>query len=388
MQNIVINPNSGSEVVINRYVNTTPAPNPVWDRPPSWLPMPNITGVEDLIAILYPVDDASFNTITTPAITGNYIVDWGDGNVENFASGTSATHSYVFANMPQGSQTPLGYRQALVTITPQAGNSLTSMEAFQSQSCLDFVASGTNLLINSINTNPRLEHMKLLCKVSGTTAGNTAVVLIELAPNVFSTKATLASQFSTNYSMVYVDYFDTGSISNFSNTFNNCSSLKSLPNINFNNATDMRNCFSGCRSLQSLPNIQLLNVVSFFNNPFATTSNLEKINITGQISNMNGLFSVSRKLTTFPALDMSVCVAMAETLASFSCKRFLGFGMRNSFSLAYSSLGRTELVEVFTNLGNANTGATLDITFCPGTASLTNDDKLIATNKGWTLTTV
>jgi hypothetical protein len=386
MQNIVINPNSGSEVVINRYVDNTPAPNPVWDRPASWLPMPNITGVEDLIAILYPVDNASFNTITLPAITGNYIVDWGDGNVENFASGLGATHSYVFANMPQGSQTPFGYRQALVTITPQAGSSLTSMAQFSSQLCLDFIASGTNLILTSVIANGRLEHMKLLCRVSGNLGANQAVVSIELSPNVFSTKADLVDLFRFNYNMASVDYFDTVGITNFSGIFSDCRALRSLPNINFNAATNMQNSFFACGTLKNIPNIQFSNVINLSLTTFTNCFNLEQLNITGQISNIVALSS--NKITTYPAIDMSQCVALANQLAPTSLKRVLAYGMRNSFRLDFRSLGRTELVEVFNNLGNANSGATLNIRSCPGTASLTDDDKLIATNKGWTLQTV
>ena len=167
MQNIVINPNSGAELVISEYIAPPPAPNPYWNRPASWLTMPTITGSEDLIAILFPVDNTSYNTITIPAITANFIVDWGDGVVENFSSGTSPTHSYVFANIPQSSQTPLGYRQALVKITPQAGNSLTSMANLSGSSCLDVVASGPNLIMVGIGGCNRMEHMKLLCRVSG-----------------------------------------------------------------------------------------------------------------------------------------------------------------------------------------------------------------------------
>jgi len=48
-------------------------------------------------------------------------------------------------------------------------------------------------------------------------------------------------------------------------------------------------------------------------------------------------------------------------------------------------LFRDAILEIFNNLASGVSGKTLTLTGNPGLASLTADDKLIATNKGWTL---
>ena len=49
-------------------------------------------------------------------------------------------------------------------------------------------------------------------------------------------------------------------------------------------------------------------------------------------------------------------------------------------------LGRTELVEIFNNLGTASGAQTIVITNCLGAAALTAPERAIATGKGWTIT--
>ena len=57
-------------------------------------------------------------------------------------------------------------------------------------------------------------------------------------------------------------------------------------------------------------------------------------------------------------------------------------------NVSYTGLNRNALVELFNSLPTVSNGQTIDITGCTGTSSLTNDDKAIATNKGWTITGV
>jgi hypothetical protein len=407
MQDHIINTNCESEVSISRYEPPAPAAQ-VWDRPSYLLPMPVITGVETIIAILVEIDNASYNTITIPAIAGNYIVDWGDSVVENYASGTSASHSYSFAAISQATETPQGYRQALISITPQAGSDLTSFASITTAhrifySALDIVASGPNLVFNNI-TSRKLLHVKLLCKVNGIfkgivnanniTEGNTAIVAIELDFNSFSNRADLFQMFQACVELKYVSPFATTGITNFSNIFNNCWSIVDIPNINFNNATNLNSAFTNCYELQSIPTIALsspCSISSSFNNCFS----LAKINMSGQVtySIPSQQFSQTHSLNEIPALDFSTITINGVVFGGVNLKRFLPTGMTRTFTIgdgtvsaAYpNSLGRQELVEVFNNLGTANSGATLTIKGSVGVGDLTNNDKLIATNKGWTL---
>jgi hypothetical protein len=409
MQDHIINTNCESEVSISRYEPPAPAAQ-VWDRPSYLLPMPVITGVETIIAILVAIDDASYNTITIPAIAGNYIVDWGDSVVENYASGTSASHSYSFAAISQATETPQGYRQALISITPQAGSDLTSFGSITTAhrifySALDIVASGPNLAFNNI-TSRKLLHVKLLCKVNGLfrgtintnniTEGNTAIEAIELDFNSFSNRADLAQMFQACFQLKYVSPFATTGITSFSSIFSNCWSIVNIPNINLNNATNLNNAFLNCYNLQYIPVIALSSSCAI-SNAFNNCYSLAKINMSGQVTYVVPTFQFSQtySLNEIPALDFSTITTSGITFGIGNLKRFLPTGMTRTFTIgdgtlptAPNSLGRQELVDVFNNLGTAFSEATLTIKGSVGVGDLTNDDKLIATNKGWTLVLV
>jgi hypothetical protein len=382
MQNIVINANSETSVVVSSP-QSTPAPTPeIWERPASWLPMPVITGSEVIFAALYPVTDTSYNTASITAF-GNYIVDWGDGSIENYASGVTATHNYIYSSIPSATNTPFGYRQALLTITPQAGSDLTQIGDITLTDFLDVIGSGPNISIANITSNFKLQHIKWLGKVTGTLRSNTALIAVELDFNSFSSKANMSFLFESCENLVYVSPFNTFNITTFNNIFSGCSSLISCPEINLNNATVLDSAFLLCTSIKYVPDINLINPCSvpylFYN------TGLMSINITGKITTATA-FTTSTSLLTIPNLDMSLTPSISGDFLSRGLRRFLPTGMKNSFAFPTSTnLGRTELIEVFNNLGSANSGATLNISKCLGKNDLTDADKLIATNKGWTL---
>jgi hypothetical protein len=60
-------------------------------------------------------------------------------------------------------------------------------------------------------------------------------------------------------------------------------------------------------------------------------------------------------------------------------------GFKYNISLRYCPIKRTQMLEIFNQLVTISHSGTLDIRNNPFTADLTNDDKAIATNKGWTL---
>ena len=70
---------------------------------------------------------------------------------------------------------------------------------------------------------------------------------------------------------------------------------------------------------------------------------------------------------------------------AYSLSKFESTNMAVSFSLEDCNFNQAGLVDVFNDLANAT--ATITVTDNPGTASLTAANLLIATNKGWTVTT-
>ena len=101
------------------------ATNPdAWQRPADWLTLPNVVATDQVFYGLVAVFNTPHNFHTFRA-QGNYTIDWGDGSPpENIASNATAYHDYNWANVPSNTLTSRGYRQCMVTVTPQSGQSL------------------------------------------------------------------------------------------------------------------------------------------------------------------------------------------------------------------------------------------------------------------------
>jgi hypothetical protein len=98
-----------------------------WRRPVDWLPMPAVEPTDEIFVGLIAVFDSDANYVELSA-AGDYTVDWGDGTVEDFDADDVALHQYSYADTDlTDTSATLGYKQALVTVTPQAGQSWTKL---------------------------------------------------------------------------------------------------------------------------------------------------------------------------------------------------------------------------------------------------------------------
>ena len=61
------------------------------------------------------------------------------------------------------------------------------------------------------------------------------------------------------------------------------------------------------------------------------------------------------------------------------------FGGRFAQSYTNMALSQAEIVNIFNNLGTASGAQAITVTSNPGYAALTAAERLIATNKGWTI---
>jgi len=102
----------------------TPATAVPYERPSDWLDLPSIEASDQQFSALVAVWDAYGNPLTFKFTcdSGDYDVDWGDGNTETVTSGTWAEHIYDYADVDD--LTSRGYRQAIVTVTPTTGGSV------------------------------------------------------------------------------------------------------------------------------------------------------------------------------------------------------------------------------------------------------------------------
>ena len=156
-----------------------------------------------------------------------------------------------------------------------------------------------------------------------------------------ATKST--SYLFSNYTGTSVDglisYIDTTNVTNMGYMFVGCRNLTSIPLLNTSKVTDMVVMFRECTNLTSIPQLDVSNVTDM-NYIFDSCAKLEEIHMTG---------------------------------------------MKASFDISPSTLfTREALVEILNNLATVTSNKRLRMG-ATNLAKLTDEDKQIATNKGWTL---
>ena len=113
---------------------------------------------------------------------------------------------------------------------------------------------------------------------------------------------------------------------------------------------------------------------------------LISFNDTSNVKSMYSMFYMCEKLSAIPRLDVSNVTTMERMF--YNCKALEEIhmaGMKVSFDIHYSvKFTRDALVEILNNLASVTSTQTLTMG-ATNLAKLTDDDKAIATNKGWKL---
>ena len=309
-------------------------------RPADWLQIDHlVTDGSQKAVFLFAVFPSSNTDGYTNAcainVAANYTVDWGDGSAaENVSSGVTAQHIFDYNNV--SNLTSRGYRQAIVTITPQSGQNITS---------LNFAKAHSSIV------QKRYVHQILDCRISGTLI--TRVMFYDLTQCAMMEKCRVyqASNAATSCASMFVY----------------CTSLQSLNLSSFNTAsvTNMSSMFAYCYSLQSL-NLSSFNTASVTNmdSMFVNSRLIKSINLSG--TNLNSVTSMSTILPT--------------TVSALTECRLPNVPL--SFSIAGNSMSADALNALFGDLKDrsATTSQTITITGNPGSATC---NQSIATAKNW-----
>jgi surface protein len=147
------------------------------------------------------------------------------------------------------------------------------------------------------------------------------------------------------------------------NMFIYCYSLQTIPQLNTSNVTNMNNMFRSCYSLQTIPELDTSNVTSI-SYMFIYCSSLQTIPQldTSNVTNMNDMFNYCYILCKLDIINMK-----------------LSFKLDNS-----TMLTTNELVKILNNLATVERTQKLTLG-STNLAKLTEEQKAIATAKGWTL---
>ena len=347
-----------------------------YQRPAAWIAMPSIDPSEQKVAALFLVGDNNSNFVAFRC-SGAYTVDWGDGTTENIASNTTAQHNYVYSDLsastefgPTGSKS----RQAMIVITPQAGQNLTAISFNYRHSALS--TTYTTPILEILLSAPNCTSLLI-----GFTTGN--LRLLEQCTILSHNMTSMLNLLNSCYSLQSVPLFDTSNVTNMQGVFSG-TAIQSVPLFDTSSVTNMSSMFAYCRKLQSVP---LLNTSEVWNASymFQGCTSLKEIPAfnTSAVTQFHIMFNDCPSLQTIPALNMSSGTNFVNfALSCNGLKRCQATGISRSVTFANCTLGPDELNEIYTNLATV-TGQTITVTGNYGAAS---DNPAIATAKGWTVT--
>ena len=337
-----------SRLTGTRYVGQAD-PSP-WVRPADWLPLTDPSPTDQRIVGLYRIN-SELNWFAC-MISGAFRVDFGDGaGWQNYTSGATASKILDWSDYA-GTDTSEGFRQAIITIEPQPGNDLTSVQlAIKHPSSTVAYSTGwldmrmalplaTNLRI--VGDSPSCWHRNLEHFAS--------VGTFTPAAYAFRECSRLAS----------VSVGDTSNMTSFQGMFQNCYSLQSAPALNTANGTNFNGMFYGCYSLQSVPALN-----------------------TAAGTNFTSMFQGCSSLQQVPLLNTAAGTNFTSMFQGcFSLQQSDITGTTYTISYASANLSAAALNNIYTNLGTASGAQTITVTGNWGTAG---DDPSIATAKGWTV---
>ena len=306
-----------------------------YTRPTDWLAMPTI-GTQEFIGLLAIHNDSSNHIALLCA--GAYTVDWGDGVVENIATGVKAQHSYTYSAISASTISTLGYKQVLVRVTPQAGQNLTSINLQQTNAAIaKFHTTGwLELSINGSNITSLVlgDASTMLGMCEKATIGSLGAItsFLDLFRGFYSLKSVSLSSTSTvtNFGRMFYDcrvlesvpLFDTSNGTNFGGMFSSCNSIVSVPLFNTSKGTNFDVMFRYCHSLKTIP---LLNtsLATVFSSMFTDCKSLKTIPLlnTSSVNDFTNMFFGCNVLKTIPLLNTSSGTNFSNMFAGCSTLR-------------------------------------------------------------------
>ena len=289
------------------------------------------------------------------------------------------------------------------------------------------ISSGGNTLKNLLDATKNANY--LFYEYQGTSVNG--LIQYSDTENVETISRTFYSS-----KVVKVPKLNTSKAKNFSYTFS-YSSIDEFPNWDFSNAEDISYLLSQCKSLKTdivINNLSKLtgdyclngafqqsavtsvtlndlnpDIAYSINNTFFDSGLLQSISLnttTGvpmKVKSMSEAFNYCNLLKTLPLMDLTQCTRFSVTGCSslesipaydlsnitsinlsslYKLKEFHATGMKVSFNISSSTAFTKEaLVEILNNLATVTTTQTLTMG-ATNLAKLTDEDKLIATNKG------
>lgn len=326
-----------------------------WVRPFDWIKIPAIASGSEVIYALCMIND-DYNNFLAFVATGNYTVDWGDGTVENVASGVKAEHEYSYAAISATTLTTEAFKQVLVKITPQAGENLTAINFANFHS--SYVIGKSSIIIELTMSIPNVAGANL-------GLGNATSRFTYLRHlNIISVGTLTAISFYWMMSLEKLVPFDTSAVTLMNNGQFQYFRYKHLAGFNFAAVTDWYMAFRYSR-VESI-DLTITAATNFYYN-FVSTENYN-----------------------IRSIILRNCYNITQIQYSFeNCtflKKILLYRIKRSFTVRSCSLTSDALNALFNSVEDLTglTAQSIVITGNPGAASC---DTSIATAKNWNVVT-
>jgi surface protein len=292
----------------NLYVQQFVRP---YSRPSEWVALPTVSASEQKVVLICAVYDNDSN-FTSFVFQGNYTVDWGDGSgTSSFSSGVTAEKIYTRATYSAlSSSVYRGYKTLLITITPQAGQNLTSMTLCQrhsNASLPSFYGQGI-LAVRMSAPNLTTAFFASADEAGSLTASNPMLEEIEWIGSAPLTSFRVSAAFKLRN---IISFPSTRNCTSMSAIFYRCYSLQLLPPGMFetNSATDFLACFLDCTSLLEVPSFNTNACTSGNGMALMFTNCLALLRIgdfrSNHIKNFSQAFQNCPSLIEIPPIDIS-----------------------------------------------------------------------------------
>ena len=255
------------------------------------------------------------------------------GATANTFQVSSTLGGSALALTTDGTGVILGYKQVVVTITPQAAQNLTTLNlnvrnstpglvAGLASGWLDILVSGPNLTILTISgtsqnvTHGYLEQAQLISTNNIASFASTFHTCRDLRSIPVWTPRTVGAvdmnqMFFSCSSLQTVPLFNTAAVTNMGNMFNNCPSLQTVPLFDTAAVTLINNMFQSCVSLQTVPLFDTAAVTSI-SSMFGGCQSLQTVPLfnTAAVTSMSGMFNGCPSLQTVPLFNTAAVTSM------------------------------------------------------------------------------
>ena len=301
-----------------------------WVRPSEWISVPTPATGSEVVNILYGVYDSGPNFLSIQA-SSTFSVDWGDGSSQSASPGSYVRKEFMFGSYSSGTLTSDGFRQALVTVTPNTPGTFTSFNlngrhSYQSTnlykpSILEIKMSGRNL--TSIGTYTQFDKLTnfefigthSIASLSSVFSGIRGLRKFKMdCTGVTNT----SGMFSSSINLREVDISNLQSSTNMSSMFSTCYSLNTLPVINAANCSTMASMFASCTNLEESPILINTSNVITTSSMFVGCQLLKRVNsfTCSSVTDMSLMFQNCYLLQTIPLLDTAKVTNFNYTFGS------------------------------------------------------------------------